>query len=319
MLSTMAAAILACSTVAPRRGPERSTELATSATGPRLCAHGERRPREPRVIESRSSATTAVGKTVNELDATGRVVVTKIDLDGDGQIEQTVTRRYDGARRLVEVQDDERTQRFVHDRDGRVVARETEARGRAVDHTELAYDDHGRVARELGDLDDVRYVHDPAGCIIREQHFHPGDDASPYIDLASMCDSAGHRVSLKGEGGAGRVDETWRYDDHGNLVEHAVSHDGSLQLVTRVSYDSAGRRIAEEYRNAAGTLTGDRVFTYDSEGNVSTDQTDDLVEHRWTRNSYFYDAARSGCGAGSPHRGGKAAEIAGEQADACVR
>lgn len=271
------------------------------------------------MIESRSSATTAVGKTVNELDATGRVVVTKIDLDGDGQIEQTVTRRYDGARRLVEVQDDERTQRFVHDRDGRVVARETEARGRAVDHTELAYDDHGRVARELGDLDDVRYVHDPAGCIIREQHFHPGDDASPYIDLASMCDSAGHRVSLKGEGGAGRVDETWRYDDHGNLVEHAVSHDGSLQLVTRVSYDSAGRRIAEEYRNAAGTLTGDRVFTYDSEGNVSTDQTDDLVEHRWTRNSYFYDAARSGCGAGSPHRGGKAAEIAGEQADACVR
>jgi YD repeat-containing protein len=153
------------------------------------------------------------------------------------------------------------------------------------------------VTRELGDLDDVRYVHDPAGCVIREQHFHPGDDASPYIDLASTYDSAGRRVSLKGEGDAGRVDETWRYDDHGNMVEHAVSHDGSLQLVTRVSYDAAGRRIAEEHRNAAGRLTGRRVFTYDSEGNVSMDQTDDLVEHRWTRNNYLYDVARSGCGA----------------------
>lgn len=251
------------------------------------------------MIESRSSTTTAVGRTVNELDAMGRVVATKIDLDGDGQIEQTVTRRYDSAGRLVEVQEDDRTQRFVHDRDGRVVVRETEARGRAVDHTEFAYDDHGRVTRELGDLDDVRYVHDPAGCVIREQHFRPGDDASPYIDLASACDATGHRVSLKGEGGAGRVDETWRYDDHGNMVEHAVSHDGSVLLVTYVSYDAAGRRIAEEYRNAAGTLTGRRVFTYDSEGNVSTDQTDDLVEHRWTRNNYLYDAARSGCGAGS--------------------
>jgi hypothetical protein len=82
------------------------------------------------------------------------------------------------------------------------------------------------------------------------------------------------------------------------MVEHAISHDGSLQLVIRVSYDAASRRIAEEYRNAAGTVTGRRVFTYDSEGDVSTDQTDDLVEHHWTRNNYLYDAARSGCGAG---------------------
>src|SRR5262245_15196054 len=99
----MAAAIVACNTGATRRGLERSTALAPSAPDPHRCAHGKRRPREPRVIESRSSTTAAVGRTMNELDATGRVVATKIDLDGDGQIEQTVTRRYDGAGRLVEV------------------------------------------------------------------------------------------------------------------------------------------------------------------------------------------------------------------------
>jgi hypothetical protein len=44
--------------------------------------------------------------------------------------------------------------------------------------------------RELGDLDDIRYVYDQAGCQIREQHYHPGDEA-PYIDLEASCGAGG--------------------------------------------------------------------------------------------------------------------------------
>lgn len=246
------------------------------------------------MIETRSSTTSVVGRTVNDLDGAGRVIATRIDLDGDGQFEQLVRRTYDSAGHPLEIHEVDRTLRWVRDREGRVVTRETEARGQVIDRTVVTYDDRGRATRELGDLDDVRYAHDQAGCQIREQHYRPADEA-PYIDLEVRCDAKGHRVSRKGQDGSGYIEETWRYDNHGHLIQDELVRDGVLVLDTHVSYDDAGRRVAEDYRDAKGTLTGQRTWSYDSEGNVLSDQIENLVEHSWVRRTYFYDVGRDDC------------------------
>jgi hypothetical protein len=289
-----AAALCACASALLACGPTTAQLPARSAASsqpPARCAGDPRHgSREPSLVETRSSTTAAVGRTVNDLDGQGRLVTTRIDLDGDGQFEQTVNRAYDSAGRLVEVRELDRTQRFLRDRDGRVVTRETEARGRIVTRVAITHDDRGRVTRELGDLDDVRYVYDQAGCQTREQHYRP-DSEAPYIDLEATCDASGRRVSRRGNDGSGPIHETWRYDDHGRLVAQDIRRDGTLALTTRVSYDDAGHRIAEEYRDGQGTLTGRRTWTYAGD-DILGDQIDDLADASWVRTTYRYDGSR---------------------------
>jgi YD repeat-containing protein len=227
---------------------------------------------------------------VNDLDGMGRIVATRIDLDGDGQFEQTVNRDYDGAGRLVEIREVDRTLRFLRDREGRVVTREIEARGRIVTRIAITYDDRGRVVRESGDLEDVRYVYDQAGCLSREQHYRPEGEV-PHIDLEARCDAGGRRVSRRGIDGSGHVHETWRYDEHGRVVEEQTTRDGSVVLTTRVTHDAKGRRIAEEYRDGQGTLTGRRAWSYAGDDVVS-DQIDNVIEGSWVRTTYTYDDSR---------------------------
>lgn len=246
------------------------------------------------MIEHRASTSSVVGKTVNKLDSTGRLVTTEIDLDGDGRFEQTVNREYDDAGRLVATRQTDSTLRFVRDRDGRVVRREIEDRSGRVERTTITYDDHGRMVRELSDLDDVHYRYDRAGCQVREQRYRLGDEV-PFIDLAASCDQRGHRVSRQGDDGSGPIRQTWRYDERGHMVQDDLSRDGVLVLDTRVSYDAAGRRLAEDYRDAKGVLTGRRTWTYNADGDVLSDQVDDLDEGSWIRDTYLYDGSGDRC------------------------
>lgn len=287
-LCAFASALFACGATTTKL-PVRSAE---SSEPQRRCAGSDprHRNREPRIVESRSSTTSAVGRTVNDLDGMGRIVATRIDLDGDGRFEQTVNRDYDSAGRLVEIREVDRTLRFLRDRDGHVVTRETEARGRIVTRIAIAYDDRGRVVRELGELDDARYSYDQAGCLAREQHYRP-DDEVPCIDLEASCDAGGRRVSRRGNDGSGSVHETWRYDEHGRVVSEEIVRDGVVVLTTRVSYDAAARRVAEEYRDGQGALTGRRAWSYAGD-DVLSDQIDNIVEGSWVRTTYTYDDSR---------------------------
>jgi len=246
------------------------------------------------VVERRSSTTSTVGKTLNKLDRAGRLFTTEIDLDGDGRVEQAVNRDYDGAGRLVAIHQTDSTLCFVCDRDGRVERRETEDRGGMVEQTAITYDDHDRVVRELNDLDDVRYAYDQAGCQVREQRYRLGDEV-PFIDLAASCDERRRRVSRQGDDGSGPIRQTWRYDERGHMVQDELFRDGVLVLDTRVSYDATGRRVAENYRDAKGVLTGRRVWTYNADGDVLSDQVDDLDEGSWIRDTYVYAESGDRC------------------------
>lgn len=258
--------------------------------------------REPCLIEHTTSSDPAIGRTCNRFDGAGRLIASERDDDGDGTIDQVVRRSYDGAGRLLAVDEGDRVLRYQLDGTGRVVARVTERPGRPELRTELRYDGAGRLVAELDRVTELRYQYDGAGHLVREQRFEPGERA-PRADRTSRYDDAGRLVGRDGFDETGTLHETWGYDHAGREVARELTRDGALALATRVSYDRAGHRTGEEYRDAAAKVTGRRTWTYDAAGDLVTDEIVDLVDATWTRDRFTYGAAgAAGCAGPAPDR-----------------
>jgi YD repeat-containing protein len=244
--------------------------------------------REPRLMEHRTSASAVVARTVNRFDGAGRLVTTERDEDGDGRVDQVIGRTYDSAGRLLSIDEGERVLRFQMDAMGRVEARTVEHRDQPVIVTAMTYDDRGRLVREADGLTVVQYQFDTAGRLLREQRFAT-DEQAPRAERVYTYNDLGQRAASDGFDETGRVHDTWQYDRRGRIVKSTLARNGVLMIATRVTYDRAGRRIAEEYRNAANTIIGRRLWTYDARGDLTTDETIDLVSHAWTRDRFFYN------------------------------
>lgn len=247
---------------------------------------GDPPPRPACAIEHLSSATTAIGLTLHHHDGAGRVVATEHDDDGDGQLDRALRYTYDRAGDLVATDDGERVQRLERDGAGRVVARVLEHGGRVVARTTLTYDDAGRVIREADWLLEVRYQYDRHGRLVREQRREPG--GALHADLVTSYDGFGLRIARDGFDETGRIHETWDHDRAGREIGSELTRDGVRVLITRITFDRAGRAIAEDYADGDAQPSGGRTWTYDAGGRLVAEETRDRLG-AWTRNRFLYD------------------------------
>lgn len=66
--------------------------------------------------------------------------------------------------------------------------------------------------------------------------------------------------------------------------------DGALLLLTRTSYDAAGRRVREDQFNDHDALIGRESWTYDSLGDEVSHRTENLDSNEWVEERYTYTA-----------------------------
>lgn len=166
------------------------------------------------------------------------------DLGNDGEIDERVTLGYDGADRVT-----------LEERDSRDGSGAAGADGTADERTRTDYDDAGRVVRSRLDW-----------------------DADDTVDLDTTFDAAGAKLSevfdvLDDGTQLDRTEWTYHSDGRLDLIRRDRDGDGQFEERTTHMYDS-GRLTRIEIDRDLGDAPIDesRVFTYDGDGNLLTEE-----------------------------------------------
>ncbi len=267
-------------------------------------------------------------------DEQGRLLKKTLDRDDDGVYERVELRRYDGERLVsVEVQAPGARWRaaLFHDAAGRVNAVRFDGRPAAVEavETDVLLFEAAPVLvpgldlpadwslLEAGVFDpEIRLTYDSAGRLASVDCDLDGDGLPDTHRRHTYAErEARLAFDADGDGVAERID-TMRYDDAGNLVEHAADldadgvpdarrrlevwtdlerqivdrdGDGTPELTIERRYDAAGRLVLAETYDARGRRTLRESFAFDAEGRLARaalDHGDDGAEQVRT---YHYD------------------------------
>ena len=193
---------------------------------------------------------------------------------------QDITRSYDEAGRLVEVNDIATGVKttYGYHLNGERATETIEVSGSIVRDIAYSYDANDRLVRWEDSVsgENLNYVFDDAGNVI-EVH----DDDKLDIDHVYDYDDAGRLVFFN----QGSGDNTYTYDDAGNRIEW-----NEAGTIHTYEYDDAGR--VERERDANGVEVAS--FEYDNVGNVTSKTIDGTVSTNTFLASYLVSESTSG-------------------------
>ena len=248
-------------------------------TGANLAAHAT------------TARTDAAGRTVEAVDALGKVTSYEYDAGGNvlsvrdpnGVGRDCVYDRLGRDTSCTDTAGDTTTRGY--DLAGNVVA-ETDAKNQTTTHT---FDARGRETQTTDRLQNVMaFAYDLAGNLLSLTDAEGGVTAYAYDDAGRKIEEQypdHQQGSQVGQTGYGIVELA--YDAAGRLLRRT---DQLGETITHV-YDLAGRRTTREYRTAAdspsGTVADQDDFTYDEAGRILT-----AVKGRYANTvTYSYDDA----------------------------
>ena len=206
-------------------------------------------------------------------------IITTIDRDADGSIQETLSYNFDGEgrisrfRRSLEARvhtereyeyDEFGRLRLARDEAGRVERVRRDEAGRIVERydgevlqTTWAYDDQGRIIRktDTAGYNNYEFAYNALGQMVEQRSFRPGSyDHKTYYGY----DEAGRLVSQQAfEQGRSETlvsERSFTFDEAGLLIlDLSVDHRSGARTEQRWSYDEAGAlQRAERWQN--GTL-----------------------------------------------------------------
>lgn len=167
---------------------------------------------------------------------------------------QTTKYQYDGAGHLISFTDEAGNVTYTYDASGNITS-VTDEKGNTLKRT---YDALNRVETYTDqDGNQIGYEYDQAGNL--KALIYPDKKKVQYTydanhRLKEVTDPAGRKT-------------TYTYDKYGNL-EQTIRPDGSKETRT---YDAAGQLLTLSDRAADGSSISEYTFTYDANGNVSTE------------------------------------------------
>jgi len=107
-----------------------------------------------------------------------------------------------------------------------------------------------------------------------------------YSYAQTKSANAANPTSIKTDAADGKdMNESFKYDDYGNLLE---AHDDDTGESVKYTYDSSGQVIKESFYGTGGNLTDSTVFTYDAQGNILEEKSTNGSSPN-SNDKYIYD------------------------------